>query len=230
MLEDLKQEVFEANMLLPKHGLVTFTWGNVSALDTETGLVVIKPSGVPYEQMKAKDMVVVDLSGKVVEGSFKPSSDTPTHLHIYQSFKNVRSIVHTHSRWATIFAQAGRPIPVLGTTHADYFAGEVPVTRLMTSSEIKSAYELETGKVIAERFASIDADTIPGVLVHSHGPFAWGKTPTEAVHNAVVLETIAEMAFYTLILTDNRTIAIQPDLLKKHFYRKHGEQAYYGQQ
>lgn len=230
MLEDLKQEVFEANMLLPKFGLVTFTWGNVSAFDSKTGLVVIKPSGIPYERMKAEDMVVVNLSGKIVEGDFKPSSDTPTHLHIYQSFKNVRSIVHTHSRWATIFAQAGRAIPVLGTTHADYFAGEIPVTRLMTSSEIKSEYESETGKVITERFAGIDADTIPGVLVHSHGPFTWGKNPSEAVHNAVVLETIAEMAFYTLILTGNRTTAIQPDLLRKHFYRKHGNEAYYGQQ
>lgn len=230
MLVDLKQEVFEANMLLPKYGLVTFTWGNVSAFDSETGMVVIKPSGIPYERMKAEDMVVVDLSGKTIEGNFKPSSDTPTHLHIYRSFKNVRSIVHTHSRWATVFAQAGMAIPVLGTTHADYFAGEVPVTRLMTSAEISSDYELETGKVIAERFTSIDADTIPGVLVHSHGPFTWGKNPSEAVHNAVVLETVAEMAFYTLFLMGNNATAIQPDLLRKHFYRKHGDAAYYGQQ
>ena len=229
MLEKIKKEVFDANMLLPEYGLVTFTWGNVSALDSDTGLVVIKPSGVPYEAMRAEDMVVLDLSGTVIEGNYRPSSDTPTHLHLYRSFKNVRSIVHTHSHWATVFAQAALPIPALGTTHADYFAGAVPITRPMTSSEINADCELETGKVITETFKENDPDAIPGVLVHSHGPFAWGKTTIEAVHNAVVLETIAQMAFHTRMLSGNEQAAMQPELLRKHFFRKHGPGAYYGQ-
>jgi L-ribulose-5-phosphate 4-epimerase len=229
MFQKLKQDVFDANMLLPKYGLITFTWGNVSAFDDETGLVVIKPSGIPYEIMKVEDMVVLDLSGKIIEGNRKPSSDTATHLELYRNFKNIRGIVHTHSHWATVFAQAGLPIPAFGTTHADYFAGEVPVTRLMTSSEIKGDYELETGKVIVERFKDLNPDYIPGVLVNAHGPFAWGKNANEAVHNAVVLETIAQMAFNTRILMGNKVTEMQSELLNKHFYRKHGTGAYYGQ-
>jgi L-ribulose-5-phosphate 4-epimerase len=229
MLENLKKDVFEANMQLPQYGLVTFTWGNVSALDEETQLVVIKPSGIPYESMTANDMVVLDLSGKIVEGTRKPSSDTATHLELYRSFKNIRGIVHTHSHWATVFSQAGLPIPALGTTHADYFSSEIPVTRKMTPSEIAGAYELETGKVIVERFNDLDPDHIPGVLVHSHGPFTWGKDAFDAVHNAVVLETVAQMAFNTKALTGNAVTPMQPELLDKHFYRKHGKNAYYGQ-
>lgn len=229
MWEKLKQEVFDANLLLPKYGLITFTWGNVSALDHETGLIAIKPSGIPYETMKAEDMVVLDLSGKIIEGHRKPSSDTATHLELYRNFKNIRGIVHTHSHWATVFAQAGLSVPALGTTHADYFAGEVPVTRPMTSSEINGSYELETGKVIVERFKDLNPDYIPGVLVHSHGPFTWGKNASEAVHNAVVLETIAQMAFDTKILTGNKITEMQSELLNKHFFRKHGKGAYYGQ-
>jgi len=229
MFQKLKQDVFDANMLLPKYGLITFTWGNVSAFDDETGLVVIKPSGIPYEIMKVEDMVVLDLSGKIIEGHRKPSSDTATHLELYRNFKNIRGIVHTHSHWATVFAQAGLPIAAFGTTHADYFAGEVPVTRLMTSSEIRGDYELETGKVIVERFKDLNPDHIPGVLVNAHGPFAWGKNANEAVHNAVVLETIAQMAFNTRMLMGNKVTEMQSELLNKHFYRKHGTGAYYGQ-
>jgi L-ribulose-5-phosphate 4-epimerase len=229
MFQKLKQDVFDANMLLPKYGLITFTWGNVSAFDDETGLVVIKPSGIPYEIMKVEDMVVLDLSGKIIEGNRKPSSDTATHLELYRNFKNIRGIVHTHSHWATVFAQAGLPIPAFGTTHADYFAGEVPVTRFMTSSEIRGDYEFETGKVIVERFKDLNPDHIPGVLVNAHGPFTWGKNANEAVHNAVVLESIAQMAFNTRILMGNKVIEMQSELLNKHFYRKHGKGAYYGQ-
>jgi L-ribulose-5-phosphate 4-epimerase len=229
MFQKLKQDVFDANMLLPKYGLITFTWGNVSAFDDETGLVVIKPSGIPYEIMKVEDMVVLDLAGKIIEGNRKPSSDTATHLELYRNFKNIRGIVHTHSHWATVFAQAGLPIPAFGTTHADYFAGEVPVTRLMTSSEIKGDYELETGKVIVERFKDLNPDYIPGVLVNAHAPFTWGKNANEAVHNAVVLETIAQMAFNTRLLMGGKVTEMQPELLNKHFYRKHGTGAYYGQ-
>jgi L-ribulose-5-phosphate 4-epimerase len=229
MLENLKKDVFEANMQLPQYGLVTFTWGNVSALDEETELVIIKPSGIPYESMTADDMVVLNLSGKIIEGKRKPSSDTETHLELYRNFKNIRGIVHTHSHWATVFSQAGLPIPALGTTHADYFSDEIPVTRKMTSAEISGAYELETGKVIVERFNDLDPDHIPGVLVHSHGPFTWGKDAFDAVHNAVVLETVAQMAFNTKTLTGNTVPPMQTDLLNKHFYRKHGKNAYYGQ-
>lgn len=227
MLEDLKQKVYEANMLLPKYGLVTFTWGNVSAVDRESGLVVIKPSGVDYETMKPEDMVVVELDGNRVEGKLKPSSDTPTHIELYKVFDNIGGIVHTHSRWATVFAQAGRGINAYGTTHGDYFYGEIPVTRLMTPEEIAEEYEKETGKVIAETFKDKDPDMIPAVLVNSHGPFTWGKDAAEAVHNAVVLEETAMMAYYTESL--GKTAPMQQELLDKHFLRKHGKNAYYGQ-
>ena len=227
MLEDLKQKVYEANMLLPKYGLVTFTWGNVSAVDRESGLVVIKPSGVDYETMKPEDMVVVELDGNRVEGKLKPSSDTPTHIELYKAFDNIGGIVHTHSRWATVFAQAGRGINAYGTTHGDYFYGEIPVTRLMTPEEIAEEYEKETGKVIAETFKDKDPDMIPAVLVNSHGPFTWGKDAAEAVHNAVVLEETAMMAYYTESL--GKTAPMQQELLDKHILRKNGKNAYYGQ-
>lgn len=228
MLERLKQEVLEANLDLPKYGLVTFTWGNVSGIDRKSGLVVIKPSGVPYDKLKLEDLVVVDLDGNKVEGELKPSSDTPTHLVLYKAFPQVGGIVHTHSPWATSWAQAGRGIPALGTTHADYFYGEIPVTRAMTREEIESAYELETGNVIVETFKDKDPMMIPSVLVNSHAPFNWGKDPHEAVHNAVVVEEVAKMALHAYNLNPD----IQPmdqALLDKHFLRKHGANAYYGQ-
>lgn len=229
MLETLKNQVFHANLQLPKHGLVTFTWGNVSGIDRAAGLVVIKPSGVSYETMKAEDMVVVSLeSGKVVEGMLKPSSDTPTHLELYKAFPNIGGIVHTHSRWATSFAQAGRGIMPLGTTQADYFYGEIPCTRPMTPAEIGGEYEKETGTLIIETFKDKDPDSIPAVLVYSHGPFAWGKSPEEAVHNAVVLEEVAFMNFHALALTPGLP-PMQKELLDKHYLRKHGKNAYYGQ-
>ena len=229
MIEKLKREVFEANLLLPKYGLITFTWGNVSAIDRETSLVVIKPSGISYEAMRVSDMVVVDLSGRVVEGKLRPSSDTATHLELYRNFKNIGGIVHTHSSWATIFAQAGKGILPFGTTHADYFEGEIPVTRKMTDAEINDKYELQTGKVIVERIKGIDPDHNPAVLVHSHGPFTWGKDAYEAIHNAVILEEVAKMAFYTQVLMGENPQQIQQKLLNKHFNRKHGANAYYGQ-
>jgi len=229
MLQSLKQEVFEANMLLPRYGLITFTWGNASAIDREAGLVVIKPSGVPYETMKVSDMVVVDLAGKIMDGKYKPSSDLATHLELYQNFRDIGGIVHTHSKWATTFAQAGLPVPPFGTTHADYFAGEIPVTRKMNPEEIADEYELNTGKIIAERFINLNPEHIPGVLVYSHGPFTWGKDVNDAVHNAVVLEEIAQMAFNTRILMEAKISEMQPELLHKHFFRKHGVGAYYGQ-
>lgn len=229
MLEQLKQKVLEANLLLPKHGLVTFTWGNVSGIDREKGLVVIKPSGVEYDVMKADDMVVVDLNGKRVEGALSPSSDTPTHLELYKAFPNLGGIVHTHSRWATIFAQSGLGVPALGTTHADYFYGEIPCTRRMTEAEIQGEYEKETGTVIIERFRGMNPDDIPAVLVHSHGPFAWGTDPMNAVHNAVVLEEVAMMAWHNLSLSANAMDPMQQVLLDKHYLRKHGANAYYGQ-
>ncbi len=228
MLEQLKKQVYEANMLLPKYGLVTFTWGNVSAIDRQTGLVVIKPSGVPYETMTADDMVVVDLDGNIKDGRYKPSSDTPTHLVLYKAFPKCGGIVHTHSRWATSFAQAGVGIMPLGTTHGDYFYGEIPCTRKMTPEEIAGEYEKETGNVIVETFRNIDPAAVPAVLVQSHGPFAWGKDAKEAVHNAVVLEEVAFMNFHSLRLNPEQT-RMQQELLDKHYLRKHGEKAYYGQ-
>jgi len=228
MLEELKQKVYEANMLLPKYGLITFTWGNVSGIDREQGLFVIKPSGVEYDKLQAKDMVVVDLKGQVVEGALNSSSDTQTHLKLYQSFPDIGGVVHTHSRWATIFAQAGHEVQAYGTTQADYFCGAVPCTRDMTETEIENEYEYNTGEVIVERFVDLNPNHMPGVLVKNHGPFTWGKDPLLAVHNAVVLEEIAMMAFYTEIITGNER-AMPKFLLEKHFMRKHGPNAYYGQ-
>lgn len=229
MLEELKETVFQANLLLPKHGLVTFTWGNASGVDRERGLAVIKPSGVSYEEMKAGDMVVIELeTGKKVEGNLKPSSDTPTHLELYKAFPNVGGVVHTHSRWATVFAQAGRGIKALGTTHADYFYGEIPCARKMTPAEIQGEYEKETGLTIVETFQGRDPDAVPAVLVYSHGPFAWGKDPMDAVHNAVVLDEVAFMNFHTEAL-DPGVSPMQRELLDKHYLRKHGGNAYYGQ-
>lgn len=231
MLEQLKQTVYEANMLLPKHGLVTFTWGNVSAIDRASGLIVIKPSGVDYEVMKSEDMVVVDLNGTRIEGKLNPSSDTPTHIELYKAFPNIGGVVHTHSRWATTFSQAGMGIPALGTTHADYFYGEIPCTRKMTPEEIASAYEKETGTVIIERLqkANINPDYVPAALVYSHGPFTWGTDAMNAVHNAVVLEEVAFMAYHSLSMHNGALSSMQSELLDKHFLRKHGANAYYGQ-
>lgn len=232
MLEKLKQQVLEANLALPKHHLVTFTWGNVSGIDRERGLVVIKPSGVEYDTMTADDMVVVDMStGRIVEGNKKPSSDTDTHRVLYLAFPEIGGIVHTHSRHATIWAQAGKPLSAFGTTHADYFYGPIPCTRQMTDAEISGDYEHETGNVIVETFntAGISAKQIPAVLVHSHGPFAWGSDPANAVHNAVVLEEIAYMNLFTQQLMP-MTGEMQQALLDKHYLRKHGAKAYYGQE
>jgi len=229
MLEELKRIVCEANLELPAHGLVTFTWGNVSGIDRERGLMVIKPSGIEYDKMQPEDMVVVDLSGRRVEGALNPSSDTPTHLELYKAFPSIGGIVHTHSRWATIFSQAGLGIPALGTTHADYFYGEIPCTRRMTPAEIAGEYEKDTGTVIIERFQDIDPLTIPSVLVNSHGPFAWGIDPMDAVHSAVVLEEVAMMAWHSLTLRAGSLGAMQRELLDKHYLRKHGANAYYGQ-
>ena len=228
MLETLKETVWKANMLLPKYDLVTFTWGNVSGIDREKKLVVIKPSGVEYENLQAGDMTVVDMDGNIMEGRYKPSSDTATHLELYKAFPNIGGIVHTHSRWATSFAQAGRPIEPMGTTHADYFYGEIPCTRKMTMQEIGGAYEQETGKVIVETFSGLNPDEVPGVLVFSHGPFAWGEDPLLAVHNARVMEEVAFMNFHAIML-DPLTSPMQKELLDKHFLRKHGKNAYYGQ-
>lgn len=230
MLEDLKQKVLEANLLLPKYGLVVFTWGNVSGIDRENGLVVIKPSGVDYDIMKAEDMVVTDLDGNVVEGKLKPSSDLATHLEFYKHFKDIGGVVHTHSVNAVAWAQAGKDIPALGTTHGDYFYGQIPCTRFMTDDEIKNNYELNTGKVVVEEFKKryIDPNQMPGVLVHSHGPFTWGKDPFDAVHNSVVLDTLAKMALKTITINCD-VKSMQRELLDKHFLRKHGPGAYYGQ-
>ncbi|RJT42183.1 L-ribulose-5-phosphate 4-epimerase [Rahnella woolbedingensis] len=231
MLEDLKQEVLEANLALPAHHLVTFTWGNVSAIDRQKGLVVIKPSGVEYAQMGATDMVVVDLhTSERVEGSKNPSSDTATHLALYRQFPDIGGIVHTHSRHATIWSQAGQDLPAWGTTHADYFYGNIPCTRPMTDAEIVGAYELETGKVIIETFINrgLDPMQIPAVLVHSHGPFTWGTNAADAVHNAVVLEECAYMGIFSRQLTPALS-EMQQTLMDKHYLRKHGAKAYYGQ-
>ena len=230
MLEELKQKVYEANMLLPKYGLVTFTWGNVSGIDREKGLFVIKPSGVPYETLKPSDMVVMNLAGEKVEGELNPSSDTPTHLELYKAYEDLGGIVHTHSPWATSWAQAGRSIPAYGTTHADYFYGAVPCTRKLTQEEVDSDYERNTGKVIVETFCdhNIDPMHVPGVLCANHGPFTWGKDAAQAVYHAVVLEEVAKMALLTNQINPNTAPAPQY-VLDKHYHRKHGSTAYYGQ-
>ncbi len=227
MLEQLKQDVLKANLALKESGLVTLTWGNASGIDQTRGLVVIKPSGVSYEEMTAEDMVVVDLAGHVVEGHLKPSSDTPTHLELYRAFPTLGGVVHTHSRWATIFSQAQMPIRALGTTHADTFYGDIPVTRLMTEEEIASAYEANTGKVIIEAFEGREPMDVPAVLVASHGPFTWGKNAMDAVHHAIILEEVAMMAWHTEAM--NKACTFQQALADKHYFRKHGAGAYYGQ-
>lgn len=230
MLEELKQKVYEENLKLPRYGLVTFTWGNVSGIDRESGLFVIKPSGVPYEELTPEDMVVMKLSGEKVEGRCNPSSDTPTHAELYKAFPTIGGVVHTHSAWATSWAQAGRAIPCYGTTHADYIYGEVPCVRTLTKEEIAEAYEKNTGLLIASEFRSrgLDPEAVPAVLCRNHGPFTWGKDAAEAVHNAVVLEEVAKMALWTERLNP----AVQPapqELQDKHYFRKHGANAYYGQ-
>ncbi len=228
MLETLKKDVFDANMELWHQGLVIYTWGNVSGIDREKGLVVIKPSGVSYETMTAEDMVVVDLEGNIIEGKYKPSSDTATHLALYRKYPDMGGIVHTHSTWAVTFAQAGLSIPAFGTTHADYFYGDIPCTRDLTKEEIEEAYEENTGLVIIETINDGDPMAIPGIVVKNHGPFAWGKTPAGAVYNAVVLDKVAEMAYKTMTLNP-RAPRVPQYLLDKHYFRKHGVNAYYGQ-
>lgn len=229
MLEELKKEVYEANMELVKRGLVIYTWGNVSGIDRKTGYVVIKPSGVDYDTMSADDMVVVDLDGNVIEGKYKPSSDTPTHLVMYRTYPEIGGVVHTHSKWAVTFAQAGLDIPAFGTTHADYFYGDIPCTRDLTAEEINSAYELNTGNVIVETIGKeADSLAVPGIVVKNHGPFSWGKTAKGAVYNAVVMEAVAEMAYNTMTLNP-RVERVPQHLLDKHYFRKHGANAYYGQ-
>lgn len=227
MLEELKNKVYRANLQLKENALVTLTWGNVSEIDRESGLVVIKPSGMPYGAMTPDDMVTVDLNGNTVEGIRRPSSDLPTHLELYRQFGNIGGITHTHSRWATVFAQAGRTIPMLGTTHADTFYGDIPCTRKLTADEISGEYERETGRVICEAFAGKNPMDIPGVLVYSHGPFTWGKSAEGSVENAVVLEETAMIAWHTLKL--NPAVEFQKELADKHYFRKHGANAYYGQ-
>ncbi|MGE4484672.1 MAG: L-ribulose-5-phosphate 4-epimerase [Oscillospiraceae bacterium] len=230
MLEQLKETVCRANLELPRYGLVTFTWGNVSGIDRESGLMVIKPSGVDYDVMKPEHMVVTDLDGNIVEGKLNPSSDTATHVELYKAFPEIGGIVHTHSRWATIFAQSGMGVPAYGTTQADYFYGEIPCTRRMTDGEINGEYEKETGLVIVERFRGQSAADMPGVLVHSHGPFSWGKDAMNAVHNAVVMEECAMMAWHCKAMSGNTIEPMQKTLLDKHYLRKHGANAYYGQE
>ncbi|MFD1401820.1 L-ribulose-5-phosphate 4-epimerase [Robinsoniella peoriensis] len=228
MLEELKQKVYEANMALPKYNLVTFTWGNVSAIDREKGLFVIKPSGVDYDKLVPSDMVVMDLNGNKIEGGYNPSSDTPTHMELYKAYPEIGGIVHTHSPWATSWAQAGRGIPCYGTTHADYFYGEIPCARSLTPEEINSAYEKNTGLVIIETVSAKNVMSVPGILCNNHGPFTWGTDPANAVHNAVVLEEIAKMSYRTETL--NPAIKPAPQVLQdKHYLRKHGAGAYYGQ-
>lgn len=228
MLEELKKQVYEANMELPKRNLVTYTWGNVSGIDREKGLFVIKPSGVNYEDLTPDDMVVMDLDGNKVEGKLNPSTDTATHLELYKAFAEIGGVVHTHSTWATVWAQAGRSIPSYGTTHADYFYGEIPCARSLTKEEIDEAYEKNTGKVIIETFKDKNPIYVPGVLCTNHGPFTWGKDAAGAVYNAVVLEEVAKMAHYTEEINPHVTSIPQP-LMDKHFLRKHGANAYYGQ-
>jgi len=228
MLNDLKLEVLKANFELPLRGLVTYTWGNVSGVDRNKGLFVIKPSGVPYDELKLEHLVVLDFEGKRVEGNLNPSSDMPTHLVLYKNFPEIGGVVHTHSRWATAWSQAGKSIPAFGTTHADYFYGDIPCTRKFKIEEIESEYEKHTGDVIVEAFNGINPIFMPAVLVNNHGPFSWGKTPAEAVHNSVVLEELAMMAYYSLSLSPDLK-QIDQVLLDKHFLRKHGKNAYYGQ-
>lgn len=228
MLEELKRQVYEANMELPKRGLVTYTWGNVSGIDRDAGLFVIKPSGVEYDSLRPEDMVVMDLEGNRVEGTLRPSSDTPTHLELYKAFEKIGGIVHTHSVRATAWAQAGRSLPCYGTTHADYFFGEIPCTRVLTQQEVEEAYEKNTGLVIIETFQGKNPVHVPGVLCKNHGPFSWGKDAKEAVHNAVVLEEVAKMNLYTELL-NSEVIPAPQYLQKEHFLRKHGPNAYYGQ-
>lgn len=228
MLGSLKEHVFKANLDLVKHGLVLFTWGNASEIDRDTKLVVIKPSGISYDDMTVDDMVVVDLAGRVIEGKFRPSSDTATHLELYKAFPEIGAVVHTHSTYATAWAQAGQPIPNIGTTHADYFSHAIPCTRDMTEREVKGAYEKETGTVIIEAFAQLNPAHTPGVLVKNHGPFSWGHNAADAVHQAVVLEKIAKMAYVSLAV--NPALTMNPHLITKHFMRKHGPDAYYGQE
>lgn len=227
MLEDLKEKVWRANVELKNSGLIVLTWGNVSEINREKGLIVIKPSGVKYEDMRPSDMVVVDLDGNVVEGELSPSSDLPTHLELYRAFPEIGGVTHTHSRWATVFSQAGMPIPALGTTHADTFHGDIPCTRKMTAEEISGEYEKETGRVIVEAFDGIDPMATPAALVVSHGPFIWGKDAAKSVENAIVLEEVAMMAWHTLSI--NPEMTFQKELSDKHYYRKHGPGAYYGQ-
>ena len=227
MLENLKERVLEANLVLVSHHLVVFTWGNASERDPETGYIVIKPSGIPYDQMTADQMVVLDPEGKLMEGDLKPSSDAPTHLELYKNFPDVGGVVHTHSPWSTSWAQAGKQIPVYGTTHADYFYGAVPCTRALTREEVEGDYEHNTGRVIVEDFQQLDSLSMPGVLLHGHGPFTWGKDAMEAVHHAVVLEEVAMMAFRTEVLGNHKPL--EQYLLDRHYARKHGKDAYYGQ-
>ena len=227
MLEELKSKVCKANLELVEHGLVIFTWGNVSAIDRETGWIVIKPSGVSYDDMKPSDMVVVDLDGNVVEGDLNPSSDTPTHLALYRAWPEIGGVVHTHSTYATAWAQAGRDIPNIGTTHADYFHHAIPCTETMTAEEVGGSYELETGNVIVRRFEGMNPVHTPGVLVKNHGPFSWGKDPFDAVHNAVVMEQVAKMAYLAYAI--NPGLTMNENLIERHFSRKHGPNAYYGQ-
>lgn len=231
MLEDLKKEVYEANMALPANNLVTLTWGNVSQVDREKGVFVIKPSGVDYNDLKPEDMVVVSLDGHVVEGDLNPSTDTPTHAFLYRHWTDLGGIVHTHSKWAVAFAQAGIPVPAAGTTHADTFYGDVPVARRLTKNEVDSEYELNTGKSIVRAFESenIDPMAVPGVLTNDHGPFTWGKDAMDAVHNAIVLDVVAEIDYHTMSLNPSQDIHVPQYLLDRHYYRKHGENAYYGQ-
>ncbi len=228
MLDLLKAEVLEANLELVRRGLVLYTWGNASGIDRASGLVAIKPSGVPYESMTADDMVITDLDGKIVEGTLKPSSDLGTHLLLYRSFPTLGGIVHTHSEYATAWAQAGRPIPAFGTTHADYFYGEVPVTEELTPEEIAGDYVLNTGVAIVRRFRTLDPDAVPGVLVAGHAPFAWGKTAHDAAHHAVVLEAVARIGLRTVMLNPETT-GVSQSLLDRHYFRKHGATATYGQ-
>ena len=227
MLDELRRQVCDANKALVEYRLVVFTWGNVSGIDREQGLVAIKPSGVGYNELRADDIVIVDMDGNLVDGHLKPSSDTATHIELYRNFPNLGGIVHTHSEWATSWAQAGRSIPAFGTTHADYYYGEIPCTRFLRKEEVEGDYELNTGKLIVQEFSDKDPDSIPGVLVAGHGPFSWGKNPGDAIHNSVVMEQVAKMAYRTIALGNNYRIS--QFLLDKHYRRKHGKDAYYGQ-